>query len=656
MGVKHLLEPIRIGHMEVRNRIVMPPIMGPGFATGGGVVSETRISYHETQAKGGVGLIITGGATIDPLMAHSTLHIGLWHDKFIPGLTELANAVHLHGARLAPQVMHQGARRDPQLAGAQSVSPSPTPPKEKWLSTVPRELTMEEIEEIVEEFGEAARRAREASCDAIELHAAHGRHNLISAFLSPMCNKRSDVYGGSTEGRLRIALEIIRRMKAKAGNDFPVIVRLSGDELVPGGRTLLETELMAPLLVEAGADALHITGGSFPELSWWVMPPAGTPIGLNVAAAAVIKRSASVPVIVAGRINDPLLAGHIVASDKADLVGMGRALIADPELPNKAAAGAFDDIAPCIGCNLGCVDGARRLGFMTCLINPTVGREKQMLLVRAKKSRKVVVIGGGPGGMHAAWVAAVRGHDVTLFEKTPRLGGQFNLAAVPPLMQENVLLVKYLARQVQKAGVRIELESEVTTRLIKQIGPDAVVVATGGVPLVPGSIPGADRDNVRTAHDVLAGRVVVKSGNVLVIGGGIVGCEAADFVAETEDNLLVGPTSVTILEELEAVAQDMQVEARHLLLQSLRQKGVKWITGACVSEISDDGAVYVKDGENHTLRGMDYIILALGARPAGDLARDLEGMVPELYVIGDAKEPRTALEAITEAAEVGRVI
>ena len=250
----------------------------------------------------------------------------------------------------------------------------------------------------------------------------------------------------------------------------------------------------------------------------------------------------------------------------------------------------------------------------------------------------------------------MRGHDVTLFEKTARLGGQFNLAAVPPLMQENILLVKYLARQVRKAGVRIELESEVTARLIEQIGPDAVVVATGGVPLVPGSIPGADRDNVRTAHDVLAGRVAVKSGNVLVIGGGIVGCEAADFVAETEDNLLVGPTSVTILEELEAVAQDMQVEARHLLLQSLRQKGVNWIVGACVSEITDDGAVYVKDGEEHTLRGMDYIILALGARPAGDLARDLEGMVPELYVIGDAKEPRTALEAITEAAEVGRVI
>jgi len=654
--MKHLFTPIAIGKMELKNRIVMPPIMGPGFATSDGQVSQTRISFHEAQAQGGVGLIITGGATVDPLIVGSPLHMGLWDDRFIPGLKALADAVHAHGARLAPQIMHQGARRNPALAGVPAVGPSPIPTKEKWLKGVPAELTIEEIKALVEDFGHAAARAREAGCDAVELHAAHGSHNLVSAFMSPMCNKRCDAYGGSIEGRLRFPLEIIRRIKARAGADFPVIVRISGDEMTPGGRTLLETESIAPILVEAGADALHITGGSFPETSWWVMPPAGTPPGLNVDAASTIKKSVHVPIIVAGRIKDPILAEHIIASGKADLVAMGRALLADPALPEKAGKGRFDDIAPCIGCNLGCVGGARSYGTLTCLVNPALCREKKMTISRAERSKKVMIAGGGPGGLYAAWIACRRGHHVNLFEESPKLGGQFNLAAVPPLKQENSLLIAYLSGQVKKAGCEIHLNAQVTPARVKAFNPDVLIIATGGIPLIPEDIPGIQKECVVSAHEILAGKAAVDASNVLVIGGGEVGCEVADFLAEPEDNLITGPVSVTIVEMSATIAGEMQPESRYLLLQNLRRKGVNWMTRARVTEILDDGIQFIRDGREEALHHMECIVLALGSRAADDLNRMLQDGPPEQYVIGDAKAPRTALEAISEAFAVAREI
>ena len=638
--------------MEVRNRIVMPAIMGIGFASTDGTVSQTRISCHEAQAKGGLGLIITGGVTVDPLMVGSSLHVGLWDDRFIPGLQELADAIHTHGAKLAPQIMHQGARRSPVLSGAQAVAPSAIRPREKSLTQIPRELTVEEIEDLIEQFGQSARRAREAGCDAVELHAAHGSHNLVSSFMSPLCNKRTDAYGGSLEGLLKFPVQIIARMKERAGVDFPIIVRISGDEIETGGRTLLETEAMAPMLVEAGADALHISGGSFPETSWWVIPPTGTPLGLNVYAAETIKKRIDVPVIAAGRIKDPLMAEYIVASDKADMVAIGRAILADPEMPNKMAAGNYDDIAPCIGCNVGCLGNPRSMGKFTCVVNPTLSREKEMSFQPAKDHKKVVVAGGGPGGLYAAWIAGLRGHDVMLYEKASKLGGQFNLAAVPPLAHENALLVKFLSNQVQKVGCTVALGTEVTAEIIRDLNPDVVVVATGGTPCIPNDLPGIKNTNVVTAHDVLAGNVVVREENVVVIGGGMVGCELADFLAEPEDNAIVGPISITILEMLDSVAADMRPESRYLLLQNLSEKDVKWITKARVKEITGDGIVYIRDGHEETISGIGCIILATGANPNNTLTQSLQGTVPEIYTIGDAKEPRSALEAIAEAAEV----
>lgn len=654
--IKALFTPVKIGGIELRNRIVFPPIMGPGFATADGRVSERRIAFHQSQANGGVGLIITGGVVVDPFGAYTSAHIGLWDDRFIPDLQRLASAVHTHGAKLAPQIMDQGARRNATITGRQPLAPSPVRAKETWLQTVPHELTEEEIGMLIESFGEGARRARDAGCDAVELHAAHGRHNLVSQFLSSLCNKRTDAYGGSLAGRLRFPIEILKRMKQRAGHDFPIIVRISGEEKVAGGRTLLETEMAVAMLARAGADAIHVSGGSYPDTPWWIIPPAGMPPGLNVYASEALMKVSHLPIIVAGGIRNVILADHIVSTNKADMVSMGRALMADPNLPIKAERGELDDIAPCIGCNLGCVGGALKPEGMTCLVNPTAGREGEVRVDPAAESRRILVAGGGAAGLEAARVAALRGHHVTLSEKTDKLGGQFNLAAVPPLAQDNALLVKYLTHQVEKLGVDVKTNCEVTPETIEEMRPDVVIVATGGIPLVRIGIRGIERECVVTAHDLLAGKLTTMARNIVIVGGGMVGCEVADWLGEGDENSAVGPVSVTILEKLSNIAPDMLVEPRGVLLESLHRKAVRWIASAEVTEITDDAVVFLKDGGTHSIGGVDLVVLAVGTRPADNLSETIRGRVSEVYVVGDARLPRNALEAIAEANAIGRAL
>ena len=648
--LRTLFSPIRISTMELRNRIAMAP-MGSNFGTPEGHVTETTIAYYEARAKGGVALILLEVTSVVGSHKYMLNQLELWDDKFIPGFEKLAKAVHEHGAKLAPQLMHPGAENHPAWSGSESVGPSRI--RSRVTRAMPRELTVEEIEEIIEAFGQAARRAREAGCDGVEVHAAHA-HLLVGAFMSPFRNKRFDAYGGSVEGRLKLPIEIIKRIKTRAGQDFPVILRISGDELIPGGRTIQETQYVAPMLVEAGADALEISRGVYPDLSWSIIPPTGTPLAWNAPYAAAVKEVVDVPVIVVGRINSPLIAEHILRMGQADMVSMARALLADPELPKKAAEGRLEDIAPCIGCHLGCT-GAQAHGSMTCLINPTVGREKEMALTVATKSKMVVVVGGGPAGLEAARVAALRGHHVTLFEKEPKLGGQLNLAAIPPFKQEICLTLKYLTTQVEKAGVRVEMGREATPELIQELKPDVVIVATGATPFVP-DIPGAQKDNVFTAWDVLAGNAAQRARNIIVIGGGMVGCEVADFLAERGDNMAVGRRAVTIVTRQHDVALDMVTDPRQLLLERLREKEVRFITRATTKEILDDGVILDKDGEEVNISGLDYVVLARGAKSVDELSEKIRDKVTEVYVIGDAKTPRKALEAISEGDQVGRLI
>jgi NAD(H)-dependent 7beta-hydroxy-3-oxo-delta4-cholenoic acid oxidoreductase len=651
--LKHLFTPIRIGSLEIKNRIALPP-MTLGYGVPEGTVSQKHINYYEARAQGGAGLIITEAACVHAGRKYGLVPLGLYDDMQIRSWSELAEAVHRHGAKLGVQLMDPGPESIMMLTGLRPVGPSPVVGRGLFRE-VPRELSIDEIQAIVEDFAEATRRAKEAGLDAVEIHAAHG-YALVGSFLSPFFNKRTDRYGGSLEGRLRLLLEIIDAIRARVGGDFPIIVRMSGDERRTGGRTLQESQFIARILVEAGVDALEVSGGTVPTVFWAVVPPSGTPLALNAEFAQAMKQVVDVPVICVGRINSPRIAEFLLETGRTDLVSMGRALHADPELPNKAAAGALEDIVPCLACNCGCIGSVVQGLHATCIINPAAGREKEMAIVPAEKPKKVLVAGGGPAGLEAARVAALRGHQVTLYEKEHKLGGQVNLASVPPFMQEMGQLIKYLSTRVQEAGVELNLGTAVTPELIEELRPDVVVVATGASPLVPENIPGMDKEKVLTAWEVLAGHDASKARKVLIVGGGLTGCETADFLALPTDNMAAASTEVTLLEMREDIALDSMAEPRHLLLDRLREKRVHVIVRARVKEILDDGVVFERDGQEETLRGFEYVILAMGAKRVDTLSKEIQGKVPEVYIIGDAAQPRRALEATAGGAEIGRRI
>lgn len=645
--LEYLFRPIRIGAMEVNNRVVMAP-MGTNLGNEQGEPTSSMIHYYAARAQGGVGLILTDDTTITTSALYHRKGLRLDEDRLIPSWRKLAEAVHAHGAKIAPQLVHPSFNAPSAFSGLQPVAASPIPSRR--YREVPRELTAAEIREIIEQFAEAARRAHEAGCDAVQIHCAH-MHHLLGSFLSPLYNKRTDAYGGSLEGRLRLPLEVIRAIRAGVGPGYPILIRISGEEFLPGGQTIEDSKYIARRLVEAGVDAIQVSAGTGNNF-WVVIPPTGTPEAPNAALAEQIKREVDVPVICVGRIHHPWVAENLLKSGKADMVAMGRALVADPELLNKAVRGAWEEIAPCVGDSM-CLVFVQMEQKISCLINPAAGREEEILLPLAATPKKVLVIGGGPAGMKAACVAALRGHRVTLVERTSKLGGQLLLAAFPPMKQEYTCLVQYLARRVEKAGVKVELNKEVDGAFLNAFQPEVVVMATGAVPWVPEVIPGINQKQVVTAWDVLAGRTLVGP-EVVVVGGGKVGCETADFIAHPVDDLTPKGNRVTIVEMLENVALDEKSMARSLLIQRLKGKGVQIIVGAKVVEVLPDGVKYLKGGREETLRGMDHIVLAMGARAEDGLREKMAGI--PVFLIGDAKQPRTAVEAIAEGWEIGRKI
>lgn len=643
LPLKKIFEPIQINSLELKNRLVVPA-MGTNLANPDGTVSERLKDYLVARAEGGFGLIITEVTAISPYGKGLPFQLSIWDDKFIPGFADLANAIHAKEAKIAVQLYHPGRQTFSFITGQPLVAPSAIPCP--VCREIPKELTVEEIWELEEQFAEGARRAKEAGIDAVEIHGAHGY--LVAQFMSGYANHRTDAYGGDLEGLLRFPIEIIHKIREKVGADYPIIFRLSGDERVPGGRTIQETKAVAPPLEQAGVDAFHVSTGVYASFDY-IIAPMAIPPGYNVSAAE-IKKAASVPIITVGRINDPRMAEEILKEGQADLVAMGRASLADPELPKKAAAGNYDDIRWCIACNQGCIDRVFDLEkiYISCLVNPTVGKEREMALIPALRSKKVLVVGGGPGGMEVARVAALRGHEVYLYEREGKLGGQFSLAAIPPCKQEITKIITYLSIQIKKAGVKVTLGKEVTEETIDDLQPDTIVIATGGVPVVP-DIPGIEQEGVVTAFDILRGKVT-PGRRILVVGGGMVGCETADFLGQ-----IMG-CRVTLVEALPKIAQDVGSATRYFLLQRLAQEKASIITSASVKRFVKDGAILERNDEEETLSGFDTIVLATGIAPVNELASRIQGKIKEMYVIGDAKQPRKALDAIAEAAEIGRKI
>lgn len=627
--------------MELKNRIVMPA-MGTGYASADGEVSERWMGYLEARARGGVGLIITEVTAISREGRGFANQPGIYEDRFLPGFKELAKRLHAHGAKVAVQLHHAGRQTIPQWNGGfQPVAPSPIPCP--LLQVMPKELTEEEMQNLIEAFAEGARRAREAGLDAVEIHGAHGY--LVGQFMSPASNKRTDTYGLNLQGRMRFPLEIIARVREKVGGEFPILFRISAEERIRQGLTLEESKEIALALQGAGIDALNVSVGTYATPGSPGIAPMDLEPGFLIPLAEAMKGLLKIPVIGVGRIDHPEVAERILAQGCADFLAVGRALLADPDFVVKAEAGKSDRIRKCIACNQGCIDRLFTGKSVTCLVNPECGRETEFPPAPAAQKKKVLVIGGGPAGLQAARAAALRGHEVTLLEKENFLGGQFLAAAAPPKKQSLKEAMDFLAKEVMATRVKIELGAEASEEKVKALSPDAVIVATGSRPILS-EMKGLHHLPVITAQDVLLGKKEVSVQNILVIGGGMVGVEVADFLAEKGKR-------VTVVEMTKQLASGVGPGHWYYVRHRLRTSGVRIITQAIVEEVRQK-AVTLRVGEElENLEGIEMIVLALGVRSRNEMVEKLKEIVPEIYVIGDARETRNALEAVLEGVKVG---
>ena len=631
-----LLEPITIRGVEFNNRMVMPPMQ-----VGVGMRSPRARAYYVERARGGVGTIIVAATSVDLFATDDAWGRPGGVEAFIDGLHPLTDDVHRAGARIGVQLWHgnlfPAGTGTPQDRRGEPVAPSDTAEE--------RSLTVSEIETIISRFAQAAANAQRAGFDFVEVHGAHGY--LACQFFSPATNRRDDEYGGDLARRTRFGTQCVSAMRATVGDDYPIFYRLGAWEDIPGGITLDESAQFAIELEKAGTDVLHVSLGGTTGQGFTGSPGPEQPEGTFVPMAENIKRRVSVPVIAVGRFRTPQVAEDVLVQGRADMVAIGRQLIADPYWPEKAATGRTEDITPCISCNACFETGFAGLG-LRCSVNAFAGREAELTIEPAAKVKKVMVAGGGPAAMEAARVAAVRGHEVTLYERRDRLGGQLIVAAMPPYKQELALLSRYLTHQLEKGTVQVKTGVEVTPELVEVERPDAVIIATGSVHLIP-EIPGMSTSKVVTAVDVLSGGVDTGE-RVVVIGGELVGCETADFLSQQGKK-------VTVVRRGPEMASKMYPSNRYALLARLKDKGVTLVTDVKEYEaINDDGLVLIDgQGKRQTLEA-DTIVLAAGASPNDQLANALADKVGEIHLAGDCAKPARILDAIHDGARLGREV
>lgn len=634
MGSYKFAEPLTIKGMTLRNRFVMPG-MGSLFGDSEtNMVSPRFKGYIEARARGGMGLITVEYTAISPEGRAAVQEFGLWDDRFIPGFKEVTDIAHQYGAKISIQLHHCGSATTAAACGSQPVAPTAN----IGYKDMPRELTVEEIHELVKKFGEAAARAKKAGFDAVEIHAAHGY--LISQFMSPMTNLRQDEYGGSFENRMRFPLEVIHAVREAVGEDFPISLRFSAEEHAEGGRTLEDALKEAPLFEKAGIDMLNVSCGFLGRSAQWIITPGYQEPGFLASSSRKIKEAVNIPVCVVGKIHDPETADNILKQGDADLVAIGRAAIVDPNFPNKAIDGCWDQIRHCIHCLSGCYCEPVR-----CAQNPEVGQEWLDRVKPAVHAKRVVVVGAGPAGLEAAIVCAKRGHRVTLVEKNEKTGGQIYAAAAPPWKQGMEDVVRYRNIQAEALGVNICLGKEATAKSIAAMKPEAVIIATGSVERKL-NIPGADQ--MVMATDVLTGASLTGK-KVLIIGGGSVGCETAH-------KLLEEGKEVVIVEMMGAVANDMPFGEKSFILPMLENKAQIY-TNSSIVAVNGKDVILKKDGKEETLIEIDTVINASGRLPDKSL-EDLHEVLAGIPIlkIGDAISPSRIMDAVTTGYEAALTI
>ena len=640
-----LLEPGKIGKLSLKNRIVMAPMQAGAYTEPDGRMSERLIDFYVARAKGGTGLIITSSLSVrrgtqQAIQAYPLAD----HPLYIARFNQLVEAVHDYGTKIVVQLSAGVGRNAPLklLRTAGTTGPSPNPaffdPSVKA-----RELTTEEVEQIVQSFEFAAQIVSLSGIDGIEVNC-HGAY-LLDEFTSPHWNRRTDKYGGDLEGRSRFLIEAIKAIKKGAGENFPLIVKLSLTHYITGGRQIEEGLEIAKRLEAAGVDALEIDAGCY-EVRYWLNPPTTLPMGCTVDLAAMVKEVVKMPVIAVGKLGDPELSERVLQEGKADFIALARPLLADPEWANKVKEGRPEDICPCIGDHEGCHKRLYEGKFWSCTVNPSCGSERELAIEPAGRKKVVLVVGGGPGGMEAARVAALRGHRVVLWEKGDALGGNLIAAAVPDFKKEFRKLIDYFTSQIEKLGVDIQLGKEATPESIEETRPDVIFIAAGSTPIIP-EIPGIGRKKVVTAVDLLLGKC--KAGkSVVVIGGGLVGCETALYLAQKGRKL-------TVVEILDSVMSDMYSINRAHMEKLLADNTVRILTNTKVLEITDESIdIADKHGKRDRL-GADTVVLATGFKPNGTLSEALKDKVPTIYALGDCVQPRRVINAVWEGFRFARL-
>jgi mycofactocin system FadH/OYE family oxidoreductase 2 len=646
---KYLFSPLQIGKTVVPNRISFSAHL-TNFAENG-LPSERHIYYLAERAKGGAGLIITEEQSVHPTDHAYEKIIEAFSPAVVPRYRKICDAVHEYETKIFAQLNHNGAQSDGTLSRLPVWGPSPVP--DVMFREVPKEMETEDIQEVIEHFCQSATHVREGGFDGIELQIGHS--SLLRQFLSPLSNQRTDEYGGSLENRMRLVLEVIEAVRATVGPDFTLGIRLCADEMIPGGLTLDDTKEMARRFeATEKIDFIDLSIGTFYNL-YLVGGTMHTPLGYTVPLSAGIKEVVNLPVFATGRINDPVMAERILADGQADMIGMVRAQICDPELANKAKDGRLEEIRYCVADNQGCYGRVAVNKLIGCIQNPAIGYEREQGIGSIKPAsvkKRVLIVGGGPAGLRTAEVAAQRGHSVTLYEKKEKLGGQINIAALGAGREELGAIIRNEENQFKKLPVKVILNKEVTAEFVLAQNPDVVIIATGSVPKEC-PVPGADGPNIFNVWQVLLSEADLGN-RVLFIDydGHHQATATAEFLADQGKEIHMLTSSLFIGQDLGPV-QDL-----YLTRQRLLQKGVTFTPDFAVMEIKglEVHGFNVYSNEWKTFSGYDSIVLAMGNRVEDGLYRALKGRVKELYRIGDCVAPRKIDMAIHEGDKVGRMI